>query len=304
MCLTGISDVGLAKLGGGLPSLQSLDVSRCIKISDKGLKVVAAGCRKLRQLHIAGCRLITDDLLLVLSKSCLQLEELGASGCNSITDIGISSLADGCHHIKALDISKCSKVGDSGLCKIAEVSSSDLVSLKLMDCSKVGDNSIYSLAKFCHNLECLVISGCRNISDSSIEALAHACSRSLKSLRMDWCLKITDASLRSLLWNCKLLVAIDVGCCDQITDASFLDNEGNEFQSELRILKISSCAGLTVAGVSSVVESFKDLEYLDLRSCPLITKESCEQAGLQFPSDCKVNFDESLFESDPSTEFF
>jgi F-box and leucine-rich repeat protein 2/20 len=99
-------------------------------------------------------------------------------------------------------------------------------------------------------------------------------------------------------------VAIDVGCCDQITDASFLDHEGNEFQAKLRILKISSCARLTVSRVSNVVESFKDLEYLGLRSCPQITKDSCEQAGLQFSSGCKVNFDVSLFESDPSIEFF
>ncbi|CAL4886525.1 unnamed protein product [Urochloa decumbens] len=298
----GISDVGVAKLGDGLPSLQSLDVSRCIKLSDKGLKAVALGCQKLRQLHITGCRLITDNLLIALSKSCLQLEDLGAAGCNSITDAGISALADGCHQIKLLDISKCNKVGDPGVCKVAEVSSSHLVSIKLLDCSKVGDNSIYSLAKCCRNLETLVIGGCRNISDASIHALALACSSSLRSLRMDWCLKITDASLRSLLSNCKFLVAIDVGCCDQITDVAFQEGEGNRFQSELRVLKISSCVRLTVAGVSSVIKSFKALEYLDVRSCPQVTRDSCEQAGVQFPSACKVNFYGSLLESNPSAE--
>ena len=71
-CVSGISDVGIAKLGDGLPFLQSLDVSRCIKLSDKGLKAVALGCQKLRHLHITGCRLITDNLLLALSKSCLN----------------------------------------------------------------------------------------------------------------------------------------------------------------------------------------------------------------------------------------
>ncbi|KAL6899535.1 hypothetical protein ACP4OV_006193 [Aristida adscensionis] len=304
LMLIGISDVGLAKLGDGLQSLQSLDVSRCIKLSDKGLMAVALGCQKLRQLHITDCRLITDNLLLALSKSCLQLQELGAAGCNKITDAGISALADGCHCIKSLDISKCSKVSDLGLCKIAESSSSCLMSLKLLDCSKVGDQSIYSLAKFCHNLETLVIGGCQNISDASIKALALACSSSLRCLRMDWCMKITDTALRILLSNCKLLVAIDVGCCDQITDAAFEDMEANGFQSELRILKVGSCVNLTVAGVSSVIESCKDLEYLDVRSCPLVTKYSCWQAGLQFPSGCKVNFEGSLLESDPYVDRF
>lgn len=300
----GITDVGIIKLGDGLPCLQSLDVSHCRKLSDRGLKVVALGCRNLRQLQITGCRLITDNLLNALSKGCLNLEELGAVGCSSITDAGISALADGCHNLRSLDISKCNKVGDPGICKIAEVSSLSLVSLRLLDCIKVGDKSIHSLAKFCCNLETLVIGGCRDVSDKSIQALALACCSSLRNLRMDWCLKITDASLISLLCNCKLLAAIDVGCCDQITDAAFQGMESNGFLSELRVLKTNNCVRLTVVGVSSVVESCKALEYLDVRSCPQVTKQNCEQAGLQFPAGCKVNFEGSLSESDPSGDRF
>uniref|UniRef100_A0ACD5YSD3 Uncharacterized protein n=1 Tax=Avena sativa TaxID=4498 RepID=A0ACD5YSD3_AVESA len=280
---------------------------RCLslqKATDKGLKVVALGCRNLRQLHIIGCKLITDNLLHAVSKSCLNLEELGAAGCNGITDAGISALADGCRNMKSLDISKCSKVGDPGVCKIAEVSSSSLVSLKLLNCSRASNESIYALAEFCCNLETLIIGGCRDISDGSIEALALACRSSLRSLRMDWCLKITDASLRSLLCNCKLLAAIDVGCCDQITDAAFEGMEANVLRSELRVLKINNCVSLTVVGVSSVIESCKALEYLDVRSCPQVTRQSCEQAGLQFPGGCKVNFEGSLSESDPSVDRF
>uniref|UniRef100_A0A0D9YVF4 RNA helicase n=1 Tax=Oryza glumipatula TaxID=40148 RepID=A0A0D9YVF4_9ORYZ len=283
----GVTDVGMAKIGDRLPSLQSIDVSHCRKLSDKGLKAVLLGCQNLRQLVIAGCRLITDNLLIALSKSCIHLEDLVAAGCNNITDAGISGLADGCHKMKSLDMSKCNKVGDPGVCRFAEVSSSSLVSLKLLDCNKVGDKSIHALAKFCHNLETLVIGGCRDVTDASIEALAFACCSRLKCLRMDWCLKITDSSLRSLLSNCKLLVAIDVGCCDQITDAAFQDMDANGFQSALRLLKISSCVRITVAGVRNVIESCMALEHLDVRSCPQVTRQSCEQAGLQFPGSCK-----------------
>ncbi|KAL5213170.1 hypothetical protein ABZP36_024017 [Zizania latifolia] len=300
----GITDVGIVKLGDRLPSLQSLDVSHCRKLSDRGLKAVALGCKNLRQLLITGCRLITDNLLIALSKNCLHLEDLGAAGCNSITDAGISVLADGCHNMKALDISKCSKVGDPGVCKFAEVSSSSLVSLKLLDCNKVGDKSIQAIANFCHNLQTLVIGGCRDVSDGSVEALALSCCNSLKSLRMDWCLKITDSSLRSILSNCKLLVAVDVGCCDQITDAAFQDIEANGFLSELRLLKISSCVRVTVAGVRNVIEYCRALEHLDVRSCPQVTRQSCEQAGLQFPGSCKVNFEGSLSEPDLSVDIF
>jgi F-box/leucine-rich repeat protein 2/20 len=63
-------------------------------------------------------------------------------------------------------------------------------------------------------------------------------------------------------------VAIDVGCCHQTSDDAFSNKKGTRIQSELRVLKISSCVRLIVAGVSRVIEYFKALEYLDVLSCP------------------------------------
>jgi F-box/leucine-rich repeat protein 2/20 len=63
-------------------------------------------------------------------------------------------------------------------------------------------------------------------------------------------------------------VAIDVRCCHQIIDDAFSDKKGTRIQSELRVLKISNCVRLIVAGVSRVIEYFKALEYLDVLSCP------------------------------------
>ncbi|CAL9124722.1 unnamed protein product [Musa textilis] len=44
-------------------------------------------------------------------------------------------------------------------------------------------NPCFSLVHFCHNLETLVIDGCRDVSD---ESLSPACCHSLRSSRMDW----------------------------------------------------------------------------------------------------------------------
>ncbi|OAY79870.1 F-box/LRR-repeat protein 2 [Ananas comosus] len=293
----GISDMGLIALAGGLLSLQSLDVSNCRKLTNKGLTSISSGCRNLRSLHVAGCKSVTDNLLHSLSKNCLHLEELGLAGCSNITDSGLSVLADGCRHIRFLDLSKCSKIGDIGVSKIAEASSSSLTSLKILDCFNAGDTSIFSLAKSCPNLETLVIGGCRDITDESIETLSVACSQSLKSLRMDWCLNITDSSLRCLLSHCRHLVALDIGCCDKVTDSAFQVLGMVAFESALKVLKASNCLRITVAGVGIVLDYCKVLEYLDLRSCPHVTRVICEQAGLQFPESCRVNFDGSLSEN-------
>lgn len=293
--IPGITDTGMVSIGCGLSSLQSLDVSYCRKLTDKGLSAVAEGCHDLRSLHLTGCRFVTDGLLKAISKNCCNLEELGLNGCTNISDTGITDLVNGCQNINFLDINKCSNVGDSGIFSVSKACSASLKTLKLLDCYRVGDESIFSLAEFCKNLEILVIGGCRIISDESMKSLAAACRCSLKKLRMDWCLNISDSSLSCILSTCRNLEALDIGCCEQVTDAAF-ENLG-EIELSLKFMKVN-CPKVTVAGIILLLERCTSLEYLDVSSCPHVTKVGCEEVGLQFPQCCKVNFVGNLNETD------
>ncbi|KAL6187247.1 PREDICTED: F-box/LRR-repeat protein 4 [Fragaria vesca subsp. vesca] len=296
----GVTDAGIIAIGSGLSSLQSLDVSYCRKLTDKGLSAVAQGCSGLRALHLAGCRFITDVLLHALSLNCHSLRHLGLQGCTNISDSGLADLVNGCHQIEFLDMNKCSNIGDIGVSSVSKACSSSLKTLKLLDCYKVGDESIISLAKFCQNLETLIIGGCRDISDASVKLLASSCKSSLKNLRMDWCLNITDSCLSCILVECRNLEALDIGCCEEVSDAAFQGLNGGEVELTLtlKVLKVSNCPKISVAGIAMVLEKCEMLEYLDVRSCPQITKAGCDEAGLQFPQSCKVNFTGSLREPD------
>ncbi|KAL3824288.1 hypothetical protein ACJIZ3_020317 [Penstemon smallii] len=294
----GITDKGITEIGTKLRSLQSLDVSYCRKLTDKGLSAVAMGCHNLTSLHLAGCRFVTDALLSALSMSCNKLEDLGFEGCTSLTDSGLTVLVEGCKSLKHLDFNKCSNIGDLGISSISKACSSSLLTLKLLDCCKVGDDSILSLATHCKNLETLVIGGCRNISDEPIKSLAAACSSSLKNMRMDWCLNVSDISLDCIFLLCKKLEVLDVGCCEEITDVAFQGLGNEDSKLNLKILRISNCPKITVDGIIKLLKSCEALEYLDVRSCPHITKVRCHDSGLQFPQGCKVNFAGSLAEPD------
>lgn len=295
----GITDEGMKAIGSSLSSLQSLDVSYCRKLTDKGLSSVAQGCCDLRILHLAGCRFITDALLRALSENCKYLEELGLQGCSSITDSGLAVLVEGCKKLKYLDINKCSNIGDEGISSVSKVCSSSLKTLKLLDCYKVGDESIMSLAEFCNCLETLIIGGCRDVSDKSIMPLAEACGNTLRNLRMDWCLNVSDSSLMCILQKCKKLEVLDIGCCEEVTDAAFQClATGEAHNLPLKILKVCNCPKITVAAIYNLLNSCSYLEYLDVRSCPQVTRAGCDEAGLQFPESCKVNFSGSLTEGD------
>lgn len=294
----GVTDAGMVKIGSRLSSLRSLDVSYCRKLTDMGLSAVAEGCPDLRALRLPGCRFVTDEALLALSVNCPYLEELALQGCSNITDLGLISLANGCKRIKFLDLNKCSNVGDTGVSRLAKACSSSLSSLKLLDCYKIGDDSVLSLAEFSHNLETLIIGGCRGVSDESIKLLAAACKINLKNLRMDWCMNICDSSVSCLLNDCRNLEALDIGCCEEVTDAAFNELENKGHHLSLKVLKINNCPRITLTSIQILVNKCNLLEYLDVRSCPNITKAGCEEAGLQFAETCKVNFTGNMSEPD------
>lgn len=273
-------------------------MSYCRKLTDKGLSSIAKGCHDLRALYVVGCRFVTDALLSALSMNCNNLEELSLQGCTNITDSGLTVLVEGCKRLKQLDLNKCSNIGDIGLSCISKACSSSLLTLKLLDCYKVGDGSILSLAEHCKNLETLIIGGCRELSDESIKQFASACYGSLKNLRMDWCLNVSDASLDCIFFLCKKLEVLDVGCCEEVTDAAFQRLGNEDSKLSLKVLRVSNCPKITVDGLRKLLKSCEGLEYLDVRSCPHVTEVRCHEAEVQFPVGCKVNFSGSLAEPD------
>ncbi|OIV91255.1 hypothetical protein TanjilG_30477 [Lupinus angustifolius] len=292
----GITDVGMKAIGDGLSLLQSLDVSYCRKVTDKGLSAVAKGCHDLRVLHMAGCRSVTDSALEALSVNCHNLTELGLQGCTKITDNGLINLSSGCRQVKFLDINKCSNVSDVGVSSVLRACSFSIRTLKLLDCYRIGDETILFLAKFCHKLETLIIGGCKDVSNDAIRSLATACSSNLKNLRMDWCRNISDSSLSCIFSQCRNLEALDIGCCEEVTDAAFQLISNEEPGLSLKFLKVSNCPKITVAGIGILASKCSYLEYLDVRSCPHITKAGLDEAGFHFPECCKVNFNGSISE--------
>ncbi|TQD99840.1 hypothetical protein C1H46_014578 [Malus baccata] len=259
-----------------------------------------AGPHMLRKMAARFYRVLELDLSQSISRSFYP----------GVTDSDLRVIADGfkclrllnlhnCkgQQIKVLDINKCSNIGDSGVSSVSMACSSSLKTLKLLDCYKISDESVLSLARFCKNLETLVIGGCRDISDASIKLLAVSCKSNLKNLRMDWCLNISDSSLCCILARCRNLEVLNIGCCEEVTDVAFQGLNGRgDTELSLKFLKVSNCPKVTVAGIAMVLDKCETLEYLDVRSCPYITKAGCEEGGLRFPERCKVNFTGSLAE--------
>uniref|UniRef100_A0A0D6R2A9 F-box/LRR-repeat protein 15-like leucin rich repeat domain-containing protein n=1 Tax=Araucaria cunninghamii TaxID=56994 RepID=A0A0D6R2A9_ARACU len=291
----GITDAGLKALGKGLRNLHLLDISQCRKITDSGIQALAEGCPTLVTLRINGCKFVSDGSLQTLSRNCIKLEELELQGCTNITDGGLSALAQGCLSIQILDISKCVKVGDNGVMRLAEACSL-LKILKLSDCSKISSKTVVCLAEGSKRLEVLMVGGCRLVSDESIQALAFGCSSSLINLQVEWCVNLSDESIISVLSQCLRLENLNIACCDKITDHAFSCLRNGGSGSLLKLLKINNCPGISVTGIALLAEFCPSLEFLDVRSCPQITEEDVNRAGINFAKHCKLIYQGTISE--------
>jgi len=94
-----------------------------------------------------------------------------------------------------------------------------LVLLGLVRLLSSGDGTILSLAKYCANLETLLISGCWLVSDDAVKSLATACGSSLKVLGLDSYGNISDSTVSCILRQCRNLEALNIAGCTKLIDA-------------------------------------------------------------------------------------
>ncbi|KAH3743955.1 leucine Rich Repeat family protein [Pelomyxa schiedti] len=95
-----VTDVTLGCLSAARPAetLQSLDLSYCVRVSDRGVAFVAAGCPRLARLKLKACHRVTDAGLAALARGACagSLSRLCLGGCPSVTDAGVADLLSLC----------------------------------------------------------------------------------------------------------------------------------------------------------------------------------------------------------------
>jgi hypothetical protein len=95
-------------------------------------------------------------------------------------------------------------------------------------CLKITDASIASICSHCTVLETLVLTACEQLTDVSLFSIAEQqqlqhCGRRLKSMKtlnLAKCVKLTDEGIISVALNCSALQSLDVAACPLLTDAS------------------------------------------------------------------------------------
>ncbi|CAJ1941182.1 unnamed protein product [Sphenostylis stenocarpa] len=190
-----------------------------------------------------------------------------------LSDTGLSSLGEGFPKLHRLGLIWCSNVSSNGLASLARKCTS-LKALDLQGCY-VGDQGLAAVGQCCKHLEDLNLRFCEGLTDSGLVELAVGVGKSLKSLGVAACAKITDISMEAVGSNCRSLETLSL-------DSEFIHNRGLVAVAQgcptLKVLKLQ-CINVTDDALKAVGTSCLSLELLALYSFQRFTDKGLRAIG-------------------------
>ncbi|XP_038878710.1 EIN3-binding F-box protein 1-like isoform X2 [Benincasa hispida] len=301
--LKNVSEKGFWVMGNAqaLKLLISLTITSCQGVTDVSLGAIGNGCKSLKQMCFRKCSFISDDGLQAFSKATRTLEVLQLDDCNRITISGIiGSLTNHESNLKSLVLVKCSGIKDTTLQSPLLSCGSSLRWLSIRNCTGFGAASLALVGRLCPQLQHLDLvglysltdavllpllesceglvkvnlSGCLNLTDESIHTLARLHGATLQLVNLDGCRKITDQSLVAIADNLLVLNELDVSNC-AVSDCGLIALSLAR-HTNLLILSLAGCCGITSRSLPSLERLGKTLVGLNLKGCNSISSSSIE----------------------------
>ncbi|KAL2146635.1 hypothetical protein VTI28DRAFT_3134 [Corynascus sepedonium] len=254
------------------------------KVNDGSVQPLAE-CTRVERLTLTGCSNLTDSGLIALVKNNSHLYSLDVSSPSTtapgpvmrdhITEASIDAITENCPRLQGLNISGCQRVSNVSLVRLAQ-RCRYLKRLKLNDCTQLEDHAVMAFAENCPNILEIDLQQCRSISNEPITALftkGHA----LRELRLANCELVNDSAFLSLPINrtYEHLRILELTSIAGITDRAI--ERIIDVAPRLRNLVLQKCRALSDAAVYAISRLGKNLHYLHLGHCSLITDDGVKR---------------------------
>ncbi|KAF5949036.1 hypothetical protein HYC85_014993 [Camellia sinensis] len=161
---------------------------------------------------------------------------------------------------------KCGSEDEMGLYCLSDTG------LTTLDCY-VGDQGTVVVGKCCRQLEDLNLRFCKGLTDTGLIVLAISCGKTLKSVGVVACAKLTNISLEAIEYHCRSLEKLSL-------DLEFINNKGILVVAKgchlLKVLKLQ-CINVTDEALQAVGIFCLSLELLALYSdCYFLSDKGLE----------------------------
>ena len=153
----------------------------------------------MKKINLSFCVNISDRGLKHIAEMP-ELTELNLRSCDNISDRGIGHLSGSetgrASKLKLLDVSFCDKITDQALRYISE-GITKLTSLSLSACP-ISDAGLQHIAKALLNLETLNIGQCRQVTDQGVLAITNSL-KLLTAIDLYGCVNISTVGLERIM---------------------------------------------------------------------------------------------------------
>ncbi|CAN1200427.1 F-box/LRR-repeat protein 3 [Linum perenne] len=209
----------------------------------------------------------------VVCKEFLRVDSLTRTSLRVLRPDFIFSLLRTFANVEELDLSVCPRVDDGTLTLLLDRPPWNLTGLNLSRANGMSFKGLALIASACPKLERLDVSYNCRLGDR--EAAAISCIVSLKELKMDKCLEVSDVGLVKIAVGCHKLETLSLKWCIEISDLGL-----NLLCVKCCNLKALDISYLKVTNESiRSIASLSKLEGLTMVGCPLVN-----DSGLGFLS--------------------
>ncbi|KAK9742225.1 hypothetical protein RND81_03G157100 [Saponaria officinalis] len=304
-----VGDEGFIEIANGCNRLEKLDISNCPSITDKALVAIAMNCPSLNSLSVEGCQNVGNEALQAIGQFCTNLKSLNIKDCPLVLDQGVASLMSQTtfapnklklqglnitdmslavigHYGKALTdlvLANLQNVNERGFWVMGNTQGlHQLRSFTISSCRGVTDLAVEAVGKGCQNLKQFVLKKGAFLSDNGLMSFAKA-ARSLESLQLEECHRITQIGFFGLLLNCgSNLKALSMSNCFGFKDMS-LGFPLLNMSTPLRSITVRNCPGLGDSTLTMLAKLCPRLQCVNFTALPAITDagllslvESCD----------------------------
>lgn len=219
------------------PFIKDLNLRGCVQVEhyDRA-DVVVKSCKNLINATLEGCRNFQRATLHTLLANNERLTHLNLTDLAAVNNGSCKIISRSCPQLESFNVSWCSHMDSRG------------IKMVLAGCPKLRDLRAGEIRGFSgpqglevataifetNNLERLILSGCADISDETLQTIIHGVDpeidilsnrtlvapRKLRHLDLSRCTQITDYGLKALVYNVPVLEGLQLSGCNLLTESS------------------------------------------------------------------------------------
>lgn len=219
------------------PFVKDLNLRGCVQVEHyKRAEVVVKACRNLIRANLEGCKNFQRSTLHNLLRSNGRLTNLNLSGLTAVTNGTCKILAGSCPSLEKLNVSWCTHMDARGLQAVIN-GCPRLVDLRAGEVRGFHNLELAQDLFRTNNLERLVLSGCADLTNETLQVMLHGHdpqldiltdipvvpARKLRHLDLSRCSRLTNAGIKSLTHLVPALEGLQLSGCTTLTDDALSD---------------------------------------------------------------------------------